>query len=191
MIEAGSANFSRAVLICVFLERLIDREISSHSAKDRDREPQCPPKGYALSDSERRNPKKHPDTNFSPYPPRPGNPMADAQFCQQPEAGDEDDKHCCSMCHAEEFSPAVGNARTVIGGLEPESPQRKNKQQDAKDVNELVCFVADHDRKLRTLDARGFIFPPAQRISVSFLFCLMTSDEISKKIHRRIGFKSP
>jgi len=77
------------------------------------------------------------------------------------------------VCEAEEFSFAAGNARTVICGLEAESPQRKDKQQDAKDVNEFVCLVADHDRNLRTLDARGFIFPPAQRISVPLLFCPM------------------
>ena len=156
MIETGSANFSHRVLICVFLERLINREISSHSPKDGDREPQCPRKRYALSDNERRNPKKHPDTNFSPYPPRPRNPMADAQSCQQPKAGDEDDKHCCSMCEAEELSSAAGNTRRVICGLEAESPQRKDKQQDAKDVNEFVCLVANHDRNLKTLRVTDF-----------------------------------
>jgi hypothetical protein len=96
--------------------------------------------------------------------------MADAQSCQQPKAGNEDDKQCCSMCDAEEFSSAAGNARTVICGLEAESPQRKDKQQDAKDVNEFVCLVADHDRSLRTLDPRGLLFPSAHSISVSFLF---------------------
>ena len=54
------------------------------------------------------------------------------------------------MCQAEELSPAAGNALTVICGLEAESPQRKDKQQDAKDVNEFVCLVADHDCNLRT-----------------------------------------